>query len=189
MPSARSFAMCFLLVASGCASDLGGASAGNDADLDASAAQRGGADAGRSDAATGAGGNADAGGAMASPAEGPTESFAALYRDILMPKCAGPYCHVATNRGGLNLTSPSIAYQRLVGRKGGADERDPYSLCKDGGTLRVAPGDPENSLLIQKLTRGDQDVCGKPMPLDLAPLPEADIARLRRWIAQGAPDN
>jgi hypothetical protein len=119
----------------------------------------------------------------------PTEHYADIYREILVPKCAGPYCHVATHRGGLNLTSASIAYSRLVNQRAGADERDPYSLCKESGLLRVAPGDPDASLLMHKLTRADDAVCGKPMPLDLKPLGTAEIARLRRWIAQGAREN
>lgn len=123
-------------------------------------------------------------------AQQPTESFKAIYDEILLPKCATSYCHVATNRGGLNMTSASEAYMRLVNTKAGDRERDPYSLCKESNLIRVVPSDPDASLLIQKLDPPASGVvCGKAMPLNLSPLPAADIARIRRWISQGAANN
>jgi hypothetical protein len=50
--------------------------------------------------------------------------------------------------------------------------------------LRVSPGDPDSSYLIQKL-EGHAQVGGQ-MPLGQAPLPQATIAVIREWIANGA---
>jgi hypothetical protein len=50
---------------------------------------------------------------------------------------------------------------------------------------RVTPGDPDSSYLIQKL-EGRAAVGGQ-MPLGQPPLPQATIAVIRQWIANGAP--
>lgn len=50
--------------------------------------------------------------------------------------------------------------------------------------LRVSPGDPDSSYLIQKL-EGHAQVGGQ-MPLGQAPLPQATINVIREWIANGA---
>ncbi len=46
---------------------------------------------------------------------------------------------------------------------------------------RGVPGEPDKSLLIEKVTSGE-------MPLACDPLPDSEIALLRDWIAAGAPD-
>ena len=53
--------------------------------------------------------------------------------------------------------------------------------------LRVAPGDPDNSYLIQKL-EGSASV-GAQMPLSAPALPQADIDVVRQWISDGAIDD
>ena len=50
--------------------------------------------------------------------------------------------------------------------------------------MRVAPGDPDNSYLVHKIS-GTQAV-GERMPLGLPPLSDATIAVIRQWIAEGA---
>jgi hypothetical protein len=50
--------------------------------------------------------------------------------------------------------------------------------------LRVSPGDPDSSYLIQKL-EGHAAVGGQ-MPLGQAPLPQATIDVIREWIENGA---
>jgi hypothetical protein len=54
----------------------------------------------------------------------------------------------------------------------------------------VVPGDPAASLLIQKLAPPASGVpCGKAMPENQKALPETELTRIRRWIAQGAANN
>jgi mono/diheme cytochrome c family protein len=48
----------------------------------------------------------------------------------------------------------------------------------------IAPGDSENSVLVRRLLGLDGE---DRMPLDKDPLPDAQIALIRRWIDQGAP--
>ncbi len=54
--------------------------------------------------------------------------------------------------------------------------------------LRVAPGAPDQSFLMEKL-EGPSEGAGQRMPLNYGPLDEAQIALLRTWIAEGARDN
>jgi len=56
---------------------------------------------------------------------------------------------------------------------------------KDGAVVK--PGDPDGSLLVQKV-KGTQTI-GARMPRGGAPLPDAQIQRISDWVAQGAKDN
>jgi hypothetical protein len=62
--------------------------------------------------------------------------------------------------------------------------------------VRVMPGDPQRSWLVQKLdgTQHDSDgrcvdTCGDAMPLGEKPLPSSVRAAVRAWIAGGAIDD
>ena len=71
------------------------------------------------------------------------------------------------------------AYNSLVGRP---------SSGKPGAT-RVIPGEPDNSYLVHKL-EGKSDIVGQRMPRGNGPfLTEGQMLVIRRWIANGAPNN
>jgi hypothetical protein len=93
--------------------------------------------------------------------------------------CTG--CHTAAGRvppAGLNLTSGN-SYAALVSAP--STERP---------TLRrVAPGDPDGSYFVRKL-EGGPDIAGVRMPRGTGPyLTSGQMLVIRRWIAQGAPNN
>ena len=73
------------------------------------------------------------------------------------------------------------------------DEANSYGLLvdvasmEDPSILRVQPGDPDNSYLIQKL-EGTATVGGQ-MPLGGTPLSQATIDIIRQWITEGAIDD
>lgn len=79
--------------------------------------------------------------------------------------------------GGLRLDA-SVAYAQLVN----------VPSSGKAGAVRVVPGNPDGSYLIQKL-EGRTDIAGSRMPLGGPFLPQADIDVIRAWIAQGAPNN
>jgi hypothetical protein len=54
--------------------------------------------------------------------------------------------------------------------------------------LRVKPGDPDNSYLIQKL-EGAAGISGSRMPLGGPFLDRETIDKIRSWIQDGAPNN
>jgi hypothetical protein len=109
------------------------------------------------------------------------EQFSALYQEVLVANgCVK--CHDADAPGGLDMTSEEAAYQALVGAAAKGTK------CAPAGTLRVAPGAADESLLVHKLEGHDaidQPVCGKPMP-QMTRLDEKAIERVRNWIDLGA---
>lgn len=112
------------------------------------------------------------------------ESWSAIYADILMPRCSS--CHNAPGSGGLNMSSASTAYDELLLAAEGPS-------CTGMGT-RVVPGNAAGSLIIQKLTLPEDQVCGNPMPRPTGgaaymQLPAGQIERIRTWINQGALEN
>jgi hypothetical protein len=56
--------------------------------------------------------------------------------------------------------------------------------------LRIAPGDPEASLLVLKVeARDTTGGIGAPMPLQYPPMTAEQVETVRRWIAEGALNN
>ena len=91
------------------------------------------------------------------------EFFEKQIRPLLVEHCVG--CHGEKKQeGGLRLTSRDM-------------------LLKGGDTrLAVVPGEPDESLLIRAVEYLDE-----PKMPPKQKLPDADIAKLRDWIAMGAP--
>jgi hypothetical protein len=106
-------------------------------------------------------------------ASGPlTANFDSIQANIFEPLCE--HCHAGANAPvGLRLDAAN-SYALLVGIRSGLRP----------GVQRVAPGDANNSFLIQKL-EGTAGV-GERMPAGLPPVPQADIAVIRQWITDGA---
>lgn len=98
--------------------------------------------------------------------------FASIQANVLTPICTT--CHSgAAAPLGLRLDE-GASYALLVN----APSTEVPSL------LRVDPGDPDNSYLVQKL-EGTAAVGGR-MPLGGSPLPQETIAVIRQWILEGA---
>lgn len=101
-----------------------------------------------------------------------TPDLESIQANVFTPICT--QCHAgAAAPLGLRLDESS-AYAMLVN----APSTEVPSLN------RVTPGDPDASYLIQKL-EGRAAVGGQ-MPLGQPPLPQATIAVIRQWIANGA---
>ncbi len=104
-------------------------------------------------------------------------SFAYITTAILQPSCGTAACHSAQNRAeALILDTPQDAYRTLLD-----DNR--LGACASSG----CEGEPEQSSLYVVITSDTNE--GTPrMPLD-APLPDADIALIARWLTAGAENN
>lgn len=101
------------------------------------------------------------------PAFAPT--FAAIYRNQISQKCGGSVCHGGDGaQAGLVLEGQDAAYDHLLG------EAD--------GRARVIPGDPECSVLMQRLESDDPAF---QMPQG-DPLSERELCAIRTWIRNGA---
>ena len=106
---------------------------------------------------------------------GDDPSWAAVVQPVLT--CGGAEtCHQTS------LANPNVNYGWLVNQ--------PASGCMDG-RLRVKPGEPENSYLVDKLT--NTNLCkGTGMPKGFngySPLPDNQIQAVVDWICQGAKEN
>lgn len=107
-------------------------------------------------------------------------TFATVQRRVFNRSCASLSCHGGGAAGGLELT-PGRSLASLIGVVASNPE------ARAAGILRVAPGDPESSFLLRKLTGSLIPGEGEPMPRVGEPLPPAALDLVRRWIAAGAP--
>jgi hypothetical protein len=102
-----------------------------------------------------------------------TADLASIQQHVFTPICS--VCHAgASAPEGLRLDAAN-SYALLVG----------IPSTEVPSILRVKPGDPDQSYIIQKL-EGHAAV-GAQMPFGGPPLPVATIAVIRQWITDGAP--
>jgi hypothetical protein len=103
-------------------------------------------------------------------------SFASTIQEIFNRRsCTSASCHGTAQTAGLDLRT-GASYGQLVSVQAVSEP-----------SLRVAPGNPDGSYLVIKL-EGRQAV-GDRMPQTGAPLDSIDIANIRNWISQGAPNH
>src|SRR5262245_36560152 len=121
---------------------------------------------------------------FAGPTPGLEPTFSSIQRDIFNStdsagRRACTTCHVgAQPSAGLRLGA-ATGYASLVNV---ASRNKP-------GAMRVIPGDPTNSYLIQKI-EGAPGIVGERMPRTGGPyLTPNQITIIRRWIELGAPNN
>lgn len=115
-------------------------------------------------------------------------TFTAIFKEILTVGSAGNCmfagCHGAPPDAMLNGNLTILfddqpgAYKNLV------NVTSTSTACM--GRKLVVPGDPANSLLIQKF--GDMPPCGVKMPIG-RPLTAAQVQQIEQWIMMGAMDN
>jgi hypothetical protein len=96
-------------------------------------------------------------------------TFGSIYSEILTKRCAGDGCHDTGNPGGVDLRTKGAAFDSLY--------------------ARVVPGNPDGSLLVRRLSPSLCTGTCKTMPLDRPTLSDAEIARIRQWIADGAAED
>lgn len=120
------------------------------------------------------------GGGGGGPTFAPT--FSAVYDEIFAARaCNTSFCHGAS-QGSLSLRTRDEAYANLVGVPAAE------APCAATGLLRVAPGDPAASLLLDKVSHA-KPACGAPMPSIGPRLSDREVEQIRDWIARGAPDD
>jgi len=134
-------------------------------------------------AAAGCGSDVDAGGSGrdAGPDDDPLAvsdevepgTLDEVHREIVAKRCSGQpgLCH--NGQFEPNLSTPALFYDYAV-RRPALEKPD---------RLRIVPGDPDASFLVDKLrNRG----VSTQMPLGAQPLAEAEIALIESWIRGGA---
>lgn len=111
----------------------------------------------------------------------PPATLAQIQAQVFTPVCAG--CH----NGSVPPTGALPGAQNLTAGNAFANLVDVPSK-ELPNLLRVKPGDPAGSYLIQKL-EGAAGIQGSRMPLGGPFLDQAVIDRIKTWIASGAPNN
>ena len=102
-----------------------------------------------------------------------TSDFQEIQDTVFTPICT--QCHIGANAPqGLRLDAAN-SYAMLVN----------VASSEVSNLLRVNPGNPDQSYLVQKI-QGNAAVGGR-MPLGQAALPQDRIDLIRQWIAAGAP--
>jgi hypothetical protein len=103
-----------------------------------------------------------------------TADFQSIQDNVFTPICTR--CHSGANAPeGLQLDE-AHSYALLVG----------VPSAEVPSVLRVKPGDPADSYLIQKL-EGSSGIVGAQMPFGGPYLPQATIDVIQQWITNGAP--
>jgi hypothetical protein len=104
-----------------------------------------------------------------------TADFQSIQDNVFTPICSK--CHIgASAPEGLQLDA-AHSYNLLVG----------VPSAEVPSLMRVKPGDPDNSYMVQKI-EGASGILGGQMPLGETPLPQATIDAIRQWITNGAPN-
>jgi hypothetical protein len=111
-----------------------------------------------------------------------TISYKRDVRPIFAVKCTR--CHFeGAPEPRVNLEDPFDPERGVVGL--------PNTYPDAPTQILVVPGKPEESFLIEKLTRKDLDHAteGDPMPRQIAPLSADELATVQTWIMNGAADD
>lgn len=108
-------------------------------------------------------------------------SFSADIQPIFSRRCATGGCHTAASRQAGLVLAEGLAYDAIVNR--------PSTLSTEG-LLLVAPGDAASSWIVRMIGPDPalRDGLAR-MPLASEPLTANQIATIRNWIDDGAPDN
>ena len=96
---------------------------------------------------------------------------------VFTPSCAKVQCHGQAYASELSLR-PGKAWESLVNA--------PSKAAPD--RIRVVPGSPETSVLIEKISSSDPSF-GERMPKEGATLSDAEIELVINWVAAGALDD
>jgi hypothetical protein len=115
------------------------------------------------------------------PCDQVTSTLEQLEQQVFAPTCSRDTCHNGPQSEHTLSLLPGEAYANLVGVQ-------PDNLtARLAGKLRVDPGNPDNSFLLDKL-RGTLELDeGERMPRTLPKIPAKEIALVAAWIEAGAP--
>ncbi len=118
---------------------------------------------------------------MLSPDGGRLMTFQELMTEVLVPTCAGSFCHKPDPPPAAPMSlEPAVAYRELVNAP--SDQRP--------GMMRIAPNDPANSWVLVKLKADLATAAGTTrMPLNKPELSPALVEQLENWINRGAPND
>jgi hypothetical protein len=170
-------------------------SSGANAGSSGASAGSSGASAGSSGASAGSSGaSAGSSGASGMDFVPGSPTFKAIFKEVFTDTgCnGGAFCHGSGSvTGGLDMTERDKTYMLLVGVDAAAMSL-PTTMpvpphCKESGKKRVVAGNPDMSLLVEKMEKA-MPSCGTLMPPS-GMIAAAKIQQVRTWIMNGAMNN
>jgi hypothetical protein len=117
-----------------------------------------------------------------SPCDGVTSTWNQIQKHVIERSCAVPTCHTAAVAPHLLSLLPADALTSLV------SVPPENASANAAGKLRVDPGSPGNSFLLDKVRGMLSSVEGERMPLGNPRLHRLFKTLIEDWIAAGAPD-
>jgi hypothetical protein len=117
----------------------------------------------------------------------PSVGFAEINHQVFEPNCTFA-CHSGGEFAAGGLDMKTEPYATLVGKRAVA------GACKSSSLVRVAPGEPQQSLVYLKVVAKLEDEpapCGDGMPagVDRHALTTDDVDAIASWIEGGALDD
>jgi hypothetical protein len=103
--------------------------------------------------------------------DGPV-SYASDIQPIFSSRCSGAECHIPNSMSGVTLSGYDLVLA---------------SVGEQYGTRIVVPGDADSSPIVDKILPNPTH--GERMPRGRSALSSDEIARIREWINDGAPNN
>jgi len=110
-------------------------------------------------------------------------TFARIQTEVFDVSCSSASCHSSVGQAGGLVLQEGDSWQSLVG------QAPSNSIAADHGWMRVNPGHPETSFLLNKLADNLAAGEGQSMPWGAAPLTPETVDIVRTWIAAGAPQD
>jgi hypothetical protein len=112
-------------------------------------------------------------------------NYVSIEANIFRMRCTN-VCHSGgPKNAAAGMDMNADAYAVLVGVPAAGED------CAPSGLMRIAPGDPEMSLLYLKVRAKREATaapCGDPMPQgERPPITEAELEAIEGWILAGAP--
>jgi hypothetical protein len=136
-----------------------------------------------------AGAGAGGAGGMAGSFVPGSPTWSAIWTEIIVGTgCnGGALCHGGVV-GMLQMVDKNEAYAALRMPAMGMNLTGMPPHCASSGLMRIAPGNPDMSLLVQKVEQM-MPSCGTVMPPNPPMLTAAQQMQIRMWVANGAMDN
>lgn len=117
-----------------------------------------------------------------SPCDGIAGTFDQIQKHVFSRRCAVPTCHTTATEEHQLVLREGDAFSSLVG----VPPANPQARAT--GKLRVEPGDPANSFLMDKLHGDLEPGEGERMPFGLRRIHRGFAELIQDWIAAGAPE-
>jgi len=123
------------------------------------------------------------GGGSDAPPLQPVEAatFERIQEQVFNVSCTAEACHSSVGRAGELVLEEGHSWDGLI------NHTPSNPVAAAAGAMRVMPGDPERSLLLNKLMPNLAAGEGRSMPYNAAPLPPETVEIIRAWIDAGAP--